>query len=110
MGLVLLDKHCHKIQSAIYIFHKNSNALVQNIDMLSGSIIWQYSTTVLISINYIDMYHTSLKKLHQKSGSLCEVIIQGVDYIMSLYGLMLLSMPQQVHGIDYSVIVHIMIK
>ena len=50
---------CRRIQSSIYIFHNNSNALVQNIDMLSGSIVSRYSTTVSI-FQYIDTYRTSL--------------------------------------------------
>ena len=57
--LINAGLYCRRIQSAIYIFHKNSNALVQNMDMLSGSIISRYSTTVSI-FQYIDTYRTSL--------------------------------------------------
>ena len=57
--LINAGLYCRRIQSTIYIFHKNSNALAQNMDMLSGSIISRYSTTVSI-FQYTDTYLTSL--------------------------------------------------
>ena len=60
MGLVLLDK-CRSLllQNTVRRLYIHSNALAQNMDMLSGSIISRCSTTVSI-FQYIDTYCTSL--------------------------------------------------